>query len=163
MSPEECLWIDDTSLTLNKIQVADYQAAMERLPIYKDLVRILAHSKHITELSITLEADVVASSNAIERADDAGSDDEEEDWAELESRAEKSQEAANERATEALFDSKMFDPLLKLSNVQNFHFSFSFLHRAEKEEVYKPSAAHTRKIISMKEVIEGKFKERNPS
>jgi hypothetical protein len=165
LAAESSIWIDDTTLTLNQSHVAEYQKAIERLPIYKGLVKILSHSQHIADLSVSLEADVRAMSTAIERAemDEPDTDDEEEEeWQELEERASKSQEAANEKAAEALMDSNMFDPLLKLSNVEHFHFAFTFVHLTDKNP-YKPSPAHVKKIANMKTLIEGKFKERHPS
>jgi len=67
-------------------------------------------------------------------------------------------DAANEAALQLLVDSGIFDPLLTLSNVRDFHFKF---HEGYSDIPYKPLKKHTESAKLLKQAIEANFKEKD--
>lgn len=149
------LWIDDDTYVIKAEDAAKYQRVLRRSNIIKDLVQILSNSPLIKRLEISLEVEVMAGSNLLmeEPLEESGDEADEMDM-----KVDKIEEIANEKATELFLDSKICDPLLKLSNVYTFDFRFGFEHR-EKGEEYKPLPRHVNLLRDMKATIEANFKE----
>jgi hypothetical protein len=159
---EDEMWINDDTFEFNKSQAEEYKERMQRNnAMVKDFVKIISHSSLITHLKIVLEAEVSATSTAIARADDVYDLDDEmepEEMKAIEDKSEAIQDIANERATELLVDTNLFDPLLNLWNVKNFGFEFDFMHRDEDAPPYQPQPTTAEKVVALKTRIESNFK-----
>ncbi|KAE8441771.1 hypothetical protein EG329_004329 [Mollisiaceae sp. DMI_Dod_QoI] len=148
------LWIDDDTHVIRSDDAAAYQKILRSSSVMKDFVKLLSKSRQITHLEICLEVEVMANSNLMmeEMPED------EEDADEAEDKVDRLMDIASEKATELFLDSKICDPLLKLSNVKTFQFEIGF-EDGEEDEVYKPPQKYLDLFQSMKKQIEGNFKE----
>jgi hypothetical protein len=147
------LWIDDDTHVVNSEDAEKYKQLLRTSTVMKDFVELISKSPLITTLEISLEVEVMVSSNLMnEEMDD--SDDENE----TEVKIDKLMEVGDEKATEIFLDSGICESLKELSNVKNFYFTFGFDHR-EEDDPYVPLPRHVALIKEMKETVEGNFKE----
>lgn len=148
------LWIDDDTYAIRSVDIATYQKTLQASPLMKDFVKILSNSREITHLEICLEVEVMANSNLI--MEEMPEDDDEADG--VDEKTDKLMNVASEKATELFIDSKICDPLLKLSNVKTFDLKFGFDTRDD-DEKYTPPQKYLDLLQKMKKQIEENFKE----
>jgi hypothetical protein len=150
------MWIDDDTHVIPQEAILAYQRVLNSSHLMKDFVKLLSRSPRITRLEICLEVEVMATSELLLEDTPFDIDDEEADA--RDEKADRLMDIANEKATELFLDSKICDPLLKLSNVQTFMFKFGFEMRDE-DEIYNPPQKYNDLFQTWKTQIEGNFKE----
>ncbi|CZR70212.1 uncharacterized protein PAC_20113 [Phialocephala subalpina] len=145
------LWIDDETHTIRKDDISVYQNILRSSPVMKDFVRLLSKSRKITHLEVLLEVEVMANSNLM--MEELPDDDEEAD--EVKDKVDRLMDIPSEKAIEIFLDSKICDPLLKLSNVQTVHFKFGFEEREEDKDAipYKPPQKYLDLFQSMNSLL----------
>jgi len=151
------MWIDDDTHIIPQEDILAYHRVLNSSHVMKDFVKLLSRSPRITKLEICLEVEIMATSELLLEgmAEDDADDDE---ALAKEAEADRLMDIASEKATELFLDSKICDPLLKLSNVQTFNLKFGFEMRDE-DEVYDPPRKYLDLFQAMKTQIEGNFKE----
>ena len=155
------MWIDDDTHVLKPEDANTFKRMIRSSSVFKDLFTILFNSHKITFLEVKgIEVEIMANSNLImaDLEDETETDEEDEAYLESQAKVDKITEIANQKATELLLDSKIMEPLLKLTNVSNCEFKFGFEHLLG-EEAYKPPEKYVRLLRRMKEKIESNFTE----
>jgi hypothetical protein len=152
-------WLDLDTGKLADSDVSDFQRRLRRSPIIIDLVKVLSLSPFIKKLTINLLLEVRSAS----RLDEEDTDSEDDESAEreegklsLEERIEAADLLANQRATEALMDAKIWWPLKQLCNVKSFDFRNGFSDYDPPVE-YQPPQRHVEMVQGLKKAVEANF------
>jgi hypothetical protein len=155
------IWIDDDTHVIKPEDAFLFKKMLRSSSLFKNLFTILFNSHRITFLQIKgIEVEVMANSNLLmaDMEDETETDDEDEMYLENRAKVDKVTEIANQKATELFLDSKIMDPLLKLTNVSKCDFKFGFEH-LDDEEAYYPPEMYVKLLRSMKDKIESNFKD----
>ncbi|PQE18907.1 hypothetical protein CJF31_00010417 [Rutstroemia sp. NJR-2017a BVV2] len=152
-------WLDLDTGKLADTDVSSFQRRLRRSPIVKDLVKLLSLFPIINKLTINLLLEVRSAS----RLDEVETESEEDEDAEseegklsMEEKIEAADLLANQRATEALMDTKFWRPLKQLSNVRTFEFRYGCADYEPPVE-YAPPKRHVQMIEGMKKAVEANF------
>ncbi|PQE10863.1 hypothetical protein CJF30_00009023 [Rutstroemia sp. NJR-2017a BBW] len=155
-------WLDLDTGKLADDDVSSFQRRLRRSPIVRDLVKLLSKTPVIYKLTINLLVEVRCAS----RLDEIRSESDEDEDADADAEPEEGELTmddkldaadllANQRATEALMDTKFWRPLMQLVNVKTYG-----CMDYEPPVEYTPPKRHVEMIGGMKKRVERNFGKR---
>jgi hypothetical protein len=157
-------WLDLDTGKLADDDVSSFQRRLRRSPIVRDLVKLLSKTPVIYKLTINLLVEVRSESRLDEIRTESEEDEDadaepEEGKLTLEEKFDAADLLANQRATEALMDTKFWRPLMQLVNVKKFEFRYGCMDYEPPVE-YVPPKRHVEMIEGLKKAVERNFGKR---